>query len=94
MQTNEEDGESDSSIFAGKLIKLSKNIINTSELSKRQLQGTENWRGQNKKKMQSNKKKYRSTPLKRGKYLRAFPNITLIHNRPLRKRKDEIIKKW
>jgi len=30
-------------------------------------------------------------PSKRGKYLQACPNVTLMHNRPLRKRKDMII---
>lgn len=61
----------------------------TYEVLKSHLQEKENWRGQNKKRIQSEHDK--STPSKRGKYLRACPNVTLMHNRPLRKQKDRII---
>lgn len=73
-----------------KPIESSENISDTSELSEQHLQEEENWRGQNIRKVQTNEHD-KSTPSKRGKYLRTCPNVTLIHNHSLRKRKDIII---
>lgn len=80
----------DCSISATKAIESSENMSDTSELSEQHLQEEENWRGQNIRKVQTNEHD-KSTPSKRGKYLRACPNVTLIHNHSLRKRKDIII---
>lgn len=60
------------------------------DLSETQLQEEENWRGKNKKKDPINNDDI-NAPSQRGKYLKSCPNISLLHHRPLRKRKDAII---
>lgn len=80
---------SDYSTSATKAIELSENVSDTSECSEH-LEEEDNWHGQNKRKMR-NSEHDKNTLFKRGKYLRACPNITLMHNRPLRKRKDMLI---
>jgi len=54
----------------------------------------ENWRGMNSEKRKKKKKKTLPHGIikKRGKYLTACPDVTLIHNRPLRKKKDVCIR--
>lgn len=81
---------SDCSTSVTKAVELSENINYTTEFLEQHLQEEENWRGQNKRSMRTNEHN-KSIPSKRGKYLQACPNVTLMHNRPLRKRKDIII---
>lgn len=78
----------DCSTSATKAVELSENMSDILELSAQHLQEEENWRGQNKRKPSEHDK---IIPSKRGKYLRTCPNVTLMHNRPLSKRKDMII---
>lgn len=68
----------DCSTFTTKVVELSENMNDVSELSEQHLQEEENWKPNEHDKM---------IPSKRKKYLQACPNVTLMHNRPLRKRK-------
>lgn len=51
----------------------------------------ENWRGLNPRKKLKEEATTADIPRKRGKYLTACPDITFIHNRPLRKKKGACI---
>jgi len=64
---------SDCSTSPTKMVKLLENMSDSSE-SPEHLQEEENWRGQNKRKMQINEHDKSSS--KRGKYLQACPNVT------------------
>jgi len=58
----------------------------------------ENWRGLNPTRKLKREKEEEvtidTTAKKRGKYLTACPDVTFNHNRPLRKKKGFLYKKW
>lgn len=64
------------------------NEVSTDDLDSFTYSAEENWRGLNPLKKETT---VQSTKKQRGKYLTACPNVTLIHNRPLRKRKNACI---
>lgn len=78
--------------------KLKYNIsINNDETSTEEIDliysAEENWHGLNSS-TKIRKEIVKTVGKKRGKYLIVCPDITLMHNRPLRKRKKYLYPKW